>query len=56
MVEDSGAKLEVPAFEVRAFDGQFAEYSLSDRVGLFADFFLVMSVVLAVSDPGSFSR
>jgi hypothetical protein len=52
---DIGATFKVPAFEGCAFDRQFAEHSLSG-VGRFADFFLVINMVLAVGDPGFFSR
>jgi hypothetical protein len=51
-----GAKLKVPAFEGCAFEGQFAEHSLSERVQQFADFLLVMNVVLVVGNAGPFSR
>jgi len=52
---DIGEKFKVSALEGCAFDRQFAEHSLSG-VGRFADFFLVMNMVLAVGDPGFFSR
>ena len=55
MGADIGAKFKLPAFEGSEFDRQFAEQSLSG-VGRFADFFLVVNMVLAVGDPGFFSR
>jgi hypothetical protein len=56
MSTDLDAKFNLPAFEVCAFDRQFGEHSLWNRVGPVADFFLVMNMVIAVGDLGSPSR